>query len=146
MTTANKLVEELGTQKFSAERLQDGLARDFGSCLAFFLRLSEDKSTVYLTDSSIGMIQKGQRKDGGWSKQGEESSDIESTYRVMRALMLSKAKPKDMDAVDTFVYKHRNKDGGFAVKPGQDSSTSGAYYATMILMWLDELEKPEGKP
>ena len=87
------------------------------------------------------LLHAGQRDDGGWGKKGEKSSDIESTYRVMRALMLLKEKPKDVKKLREFIASHRNKDGGYATKPGEKSTMSGVYYNTIITKWLDEMEK-----
>ncbi len=83
----------------------------------------------------------GQRDDGGWGKKGEKASDIETTYRVMRALMLLKGKPEDAKKLREFIDAHRNKDGGYATKPGDKSSMSGAYYCVIVSKWLDEMEK-----
>lgn len=82
----------------------------------------------------------GQREDGGWGKKGEKASDIETTYRVMRALMLLKEKPKDVKKLRAFVEAHRNKDGGYATKPGDKSSMSGVYYCAIVSKWLDDME------
>jgi prenyltransferase beta subunit len=123
---------------FTSESLQDGEARELGSFLAFGMRLG----ILPLKPETAGFrINEGQRKDGGWGKHGEKSSDIESTYRVMRALMLIKEKPKDLLALKKFVESHRNKDGGYATKPGDKSSTGGVYYAVVVLKWLHEMEK-----
>ena len=59
----------------------------------------------------------------------------------MRALMLLKEKPKDAKKLREFIESHRNKDGGYATKPGDKSSMSGVYYATIVTKWLDEMEK-----
>jgi prenyltransferase beta subunit len=82
------------------------------------------------------MIQTGQAKDGGWAKDGAKSSDAETTYRVMRALMLLSEKPKDADGVAKFVASCRRKDGGYGVDAEAASSMSGVYYAAKIGEWL----------
>ena len=46
-----------------------------------------------------------------------------------------------MKKLREFIAAHRNKDGGYATKPGDKSSMSGVYYATIITKWLDEMEK-----
>jgi prenyltransferase beta subunit len=122
---------------------KDGVAREIGSWVAFQIRL---RSTVSPGGRGLGRsvyydkVQLGQRDDGGWGKKGEKSSDIESTYRVMRALMLLKEKPKDVKKLRAFIDSHRNEDGGYATKPGDKSTMSGVYYATIIGKWLDEME------
>jgi prenyltransferase beta subunit len=127
------------------ETLRDGVSKDVGSYLAFALRLDlidseRQKSFTFKNFHNIS-LKVGQRRDGGWSKRGEKDADIESTYRVMRALMLLKEKPNDMPALRKFVESHRNKDGGYATKPSDKSSAGGTYYAVIILKWLDEMEK-----
>jgi hypothetical protein len=108
----------------------DGAAREYASVFAMMLRLG---FKVGVNDS---LLLDGQRSDGGWSKKGEDSSDLESTYRVMRALMLLKIKPKDLRALQKFVESHRNPDGGYAAKRGEKSSVSGVYYAAIISKWI----------
>ena len=115
--------------------LKDGGARDSASYVAAFLRL---KGVAVGHESDINM---GQRGDGGWGKKGEKASDIESTYRVMRALMMLKARPKDVKKLREFIESHRNADNGFSTKPGDASSMSGAYYCAIVSKWLDDIEK-----
>lgn len=114
--------------------ISDGGARELGSVIAIHLRLGENGK---LGDSRLLAIN---RPDGGWSKAGEKASDIVSTYHVMRALALLKEKPKDAKKLREFIDSHRNKDGGYATKPGDKSSMNGVYYAIIISEWLDELE------
>jgi hypothetical protein len=115
--------------------LEDG-ATDAGSLGAMWLRLGRPVGP-HLKDT----LTKGQRPDGGWGKKGEKASDIGSTYRVMRAMYLLKAKPKDVKKLREFIAARRNKDGGYATEPGGKSSVNGVYYAAIITHWLDELEK-----
>lgn len=116
---------------------QDGGARETGSLVAMHLRLVQPLPP----GSNVNpILLGGQRGDGGWGKKGEKASDIETTYRVMRALMLLKEKPKDSAKLREFLAAHRNKDGGFATKPGDKSSMSGVYYCVIVTKWLDELE------
>lgn len=113
-------------------------ARVAGSATALFLRLGyklpQDLSLASLT------LRDGQRKDGGWGKVAGES-DIETTYRVMRSLMLLRVKPKDTKKLREFLESRRNKDGGYATTPGGKSSMSGVYYCSIITKWLNEMEK-----
>jgi hypothetical protein len=130
-------------KRSSHEKNQDGFAREYGSWIAFAMRLG--LIDIKTDDTILSLLRAyiifGQRKDGGWSKREEKTSDIESTYRVMRALTLLNEKPKDMPSLKRFVESHRNKDGGYATKPGDKSSAGGTYYAVIILKWLDEMEK-----
>ncbi len=113
----------------------DGGARELASYAAMALRLGQ----LPPLDPVCKEIVAGQRADGGWGKKGEKASDIETTYRVMRALMLFKEKPKDVQKLRTFLDSHRNADHGYATKPGEKSSMSGAYYYAIVTKWLDDM-------
>jgi hypothetical protein len=127
--------------KLSQKSMQNGEARNLGSYVALNLRLGLVPNMRYTSTPVPEALASGQRDDGGWSKQGETISDIESTYRVMRAFMLMKEKPKNIPALRKFIESHRNKDGGYGVKPGDKSSASGVYYSVIVSKWLDEMEK-----
>jgi prenyltransferase beta subunit len=114
----------------------DGAARDTGGAVVAVLRLGgkvegEEKGFV------VHLLQTGQREDGGFGKADTKGSDLESSYRVMRAFHMLGAKP-DAKKVRDFVNKCRNDDGGYGVAPGQASSASGTYFAGIILHWLEE--------
>jgi hypothetical protein len=113
---------------------QDGRARDTASVAAMKARLGfpvANKAKVLAT------IQSGQRADGGWGKLGEANSDFDSTYRVMRALMLLKEKPSQPNKLREWIATCKTADGGYATQPGQASSMSGVYYAAIVTKWLD---------
>lgn len=129
--------KELGTK---LPPIRDGGARIIGSLTAFTWRLGLQKETDSKQKDVAQLLDLGRRADGGWGKEGEKASDIETTYRVMRAFMLLKEKP-DTAAVRKFVESHRNADGGYGTKPGDKSNMGGTYYATIITKWLDEMEK-----
>jgi prenyltransferase beta subunit len=84
----------------------------------------------------LAALWKGQMTEGGWGKPDSKASDAETTYRVMRALMLLKEKPKDPEAVKKFVASCRRPDGGYGVDATSPSSMSGVYYAAKISEWL----------
>lgn len=84
----------------------------------------------------LAALWKGQMTEGGWGKPDSKASDAETTYRVMRALMLLKEKPKDPEAVAKFVASCRRPDGGYGVDKDAPSSMSGVYYAAKISEWL----------
>lgn len=113
-------------------------ARDAGSFAAFYLRLGQN---VEHREGMLAAIREGRRDDGGWGKPAEKASDMETTYRVMRALVLMKEKPADAAKLREFIGKCRNDDHGYGVKPGDKSSVSGVYYASIVAKWLDEMEK-----
>jgi hypothetical protein len=117
---------------------KEDASRAAGSAAAFFLRLGQ-KLPPDLEVASL-TLRSGQRKDGGWGK-AEGNSDIETTYRVMRALMLLRVKPKDVSKLREYLESHRDKDtGGYATKPGDKPSMSGVYYSVIVSKWLDEME------
>ena len=130
-----KIADEYGQQ--TADNPKDGGARGTGSLVAMWLRLGNKLPEKH---NVLSLLKPGQHDDGGWGKRGEKASDIETTYRVMRALMLLKEKPEDVKKLRAFIDSHRNKDGGYATKPGEKSSMSGVYYCTIITKWLDEME------
>ena len=53
-----------------------------------------------------------QSADGGFARQGATTSDLETTYQVMRAFRMLKAQADDAK-VRSFVRKCRNVDGGY---------------------------------
>ena len=121
--------------------IQSGGARVLGSVTAFTLRLGIQQPSDTPPEKLAAAMSGGQLADGGWAREGAKDSDMESTYRVMRAYMLLKQKPKDVKKLRAFIESHRNKDDGYAAKPGDKSTMSGGYYATIITKWLDEMEK-----
>lgn len=110
-------------------------ARDTASLVALAERLGVKLDAVDRPEM-LSIIRDGQLKDGGWGKTGAKASDAETTYRVMRAFMLLKEKPKNSDAVAKFVASCRRKDGGYGVDAEAPSSMSGVYYAAKISEWL----------
>jgi hypothetical protein len=113
----------------------DGAARDTGSAAVVLLRLA---GKVENPDVILKALNAGQRNDGGFGKADAKGSDLESSYRVMRAYHMLKAKPAKAQALREFVARCRNNDGGYGVEPGSPSNVSGTYYASIILHWLGE--------
>lgn len=114
----------------------DGQARETGSAAAALLRLGDKLETK---DKVLEIIRTGQRKDGGFGKADAASSDLESCYRVTRALFMLKEKPADADALRGFIARCRNSDGGYGLTPGQPSGVGSTYFAGIILHWLEQL-------
>lgn len=108
-------------------------ARAGGSVAAFYARLDLE---VPNKNDFKKHLAAGQKPDGGYGPPGVSTSDLETTYRVLRALKLLDAKPAKADGVAAFVATCRNADGGYGVKPGEASSMSGVYYAVRIGAWL----------
>jgi prenyltransferase beta subunit len=115
-----------------------GGAVDCASPLAMLYRLGLRQNKV---DREVAYLRDGQWTDGGWIRAGQKSSDLDATYRVMRAFYLLKEKPKDVAKLREFIAKCRNADGGYGVKPGEKSTVGGVYYAAIVTRWLDEMEK-----
>lgn len=114
----------------------DGQARDTASRLVTILRLGEQYEA---TDAVRQAIRNGQRPDGGYGKAGEPS-DLETTYRVLRACYMLKLLPKDLDQLRAYVASCRNDDGGYATIPKGKSSAAASYYAGIIQYWISELK------
>jgi prenyltransferase beta subunit len=113
----------------------DGKARETGGAAVALLRLGdklENKAEIVKT------LKAGQRTDGAFGKEGSDASDLESSYRIMRAFHMLKEKPSDVAALTGFIAKCRNQDGGYAVAPGQPSTASATYFASIILHWSAE--------
>ena len=119
---------------------RDGGARTVGSAAALVARLGARISRqehLILT----GILTNGQRPDGGWGKAGAKTSDLESTYRVMRALVLLEQPPLDRARLRAFLASCRNADGGSAVQPGEASGAGPTYYSAIVTHWLAGWEK-----
>jgi prenyltransferase beta subunit len=119
----------------------DGMARETASVVAMKLRLGFPGRELVNSNKLDVVLQAGQRADGGYGKAKATGSDLESTYRVMRAFVLMKERPKERRAMREFIARCRNKDGGYGVAPGEPSTMSGTYYASIISKWLDDMEK-----
>ncbi|MBX7106059.1 MAG: hypothetical protein K1X57_18400 [Gemmataceae bacterium] len=94
----------------------------------------------------IKVMRTGQRPDGGYADGSQDGSDLESTYRVMRALTMLKSGPVEPAQMRAFIGRCRNADGGYGLQPSRPSNASGVYYAGYILGWLDDLDRNAKKP
>ena len=122
--------------------MAEGGARVLGSVAAFVYRLGLEKGPGNLPrEQVVQMLDHGQLPDGGWGKGAGTGPDMETTYRVMRAYHMMKAKPGDVAKLRAVIAKCRNADGGYGVKPGDKSSVGGVYYASIVTHWLDEMGK-----
>jgi prenyltransferase beta subunit len=115
---------------------KDGsLARETGGAVCAVLRLGDK---VEHRDEVLRALNEGQRPDGGFSKAGADVSDLETSYRILRAFHMLKSKPQGAERLRDFIARCHNDDGGYGVAPGQPSNVSGCYFAAIILHWLDE--------
>lgn len=112
-----------------------GSARLTASAVVALLRLGGTVNNAGLISKTI---RDGQRKDGGFGKEDPETSDLETTYRVLRALRMLKEQPADRERCRAFVAACRHADGGYGLAPGKPSSASATYFASIILHWLQE--------
>lgn len=114
-----------------------------GTFATMMIRLG---GTVLKQDEVIKVMRNGQRPDGGYADGTQDGSDLESTYRVMRALTMLKSGPAEPAQLRAFVARCRNADGGYGLQPSRPSNASAVYYAGYVLSWLDDLEKSPVKP
>lgn len=112
----------------------DGAARATGGAVAAVLRLG---GKVNQRENVLRALRQGQRSDGGFGEEGKPKSDLGSSYRILRSLVMLKEKPADPDALRAFIARCRNADGGYGAAPGQPSTVGATYMATIILHWLD---------
>ena len=110
----------------------EGLARVTGGAAACWLRLGGKLDD---SEAILAALRKGQRPDGGFGDEKSNTSDLESTYRVMRAFYMLKTKP-DEAKLRGFLARCRNADGGYGRIPGDPSTTAATYYVAIILHWL----------
>jgi prenyltransferase beta subunit len=110
-------------------------ARATGGTVVTILRLG---GKVEHPDRIIDLLNRAQNNDGGFGKDDTGSSDLETTYRIMRCYHMLKAKPAKVDSLNGFIAKCRNPDGGYGVQPGRPSTVSGPYFAGIITHWLTE--------
>ena len=92
----------------------NGAARATAGAAVILLRLG---GTLEHPEAIKKALTTGQRLDGGFGKEGAKTSDLETCYRVVRALVMVKEKPADPEACRRFVGRCRNADGGFARLP-----------------------------
>jgi hypothetical protein len=122
---------------FAAMRNVDGSygksAFDTATAVVTLLRI---RRPVPDRDAAIRALRAEQTPEGGFAATG--AADLPTTYRVMRALYMLKAKP-DLTRLRGFIARCRNADGGYGPSPGQPSTGSATYNAAIILHWADAL-------
>lgn len=109
-------------------------ARTVASVAAMKLRLGFPLNNKQKT---IETILSGQRDDGGWGKTEAPGSDLETTYRVMRALSLLNAKVRNPDGIKTYLKKCQKLDDGRLSFGDNEHSIFSTYYAIMIMHFLN---------
>jgi Prenyltransferase and squalene oxidase repeat len=111
-----------------------GTARATGGTAAMILRLG---GTLEHRDAVLKAMQAGQRADGGFGTAERPESDLESSYRIVRAFHMMKERPADVAKLRAFVASCRAATGGYGERPGQPPTAAGTYFAAIILHWLD---------
>jgi hypothetical protein len=109
--------------------------REAASVIVTLLRMGD--INLQNKDALLKTLNAGQSKDGGFAKVDTKTSDLESSYRVMRCYHMMKSKP-NATALTEFVGRCRNDDGGYGVTPGEKSTIAATYYAAIISYWLSE--------
>jgi len=112
----------------------DALPRATGGAVAAQLRLGdkvENPATV------VKALRGGQREDGGFGKEGAKTSDLETTYRVVRTFVMLKETP-DVKKLLEFVESCRAQRGGYGVTPGAKPTVAGTYYAAIVQHWMEK--------
>jgi hypothetical protein len=115
----------------------EGLVRATGGAAAAMLRLG---GKLEHPDKVLQALKNGQRADGAYGafrSEGTASSDLETSYRVIRSLKMLKEKPADIAKCKAFIGRCRNADGGYGLAPGEKSTVSATYFAGIILHWLE---------
>lgn len=110
-----------------------GVVRATGGATAAILRLGGKLAN---RAKVIQTLKNGQRPDGGYGKEDVAGSDLETSYRVVRSLVMLKEKSADVAKLRTFIARCRNADGGYGVTPGQPSTVGATYFAGTLLHWL----------
>jgi prenyltransferase beta subunit len=110
----------------------EGAARATGGAAVAVLRMG---GKVENPEVVLKTLNDGQRKSGGFGKEGDDA-DLETSYRIARAFHMLKAKPAGAARLREFIARCQNADGGFGVRPGQPSSAGSTYFAAIILHWL----------
>ena len=113
------------------------LPRETGGAVACLLRLGV-KVERPVAMAIARALDEGQNTDGGFGHAEAKTSDLETSYRVVRTYYMLKRNPIRSEDLRRFVAKCRNKDGGYGVTPGATSSASGTYFASIILYWNEE--------
>jgi prenyltransferase beta subunit len=121
----------------------DGAARATAGAVVTLLRLG---FPLERRSQTLRTLRQGQRQDGGFGKEGQVASDLESCYRVVRAFAMLREPPASPMGLRTFVARCRNADGGYGLAPGQSSSVGSTYFAGIILYWLDNIQAPRDPP
>jgi len=129
--------EKLAQAEAATAKPQD--ARFQGGYLALQLRLEwlrpRDVPTARITQ-----ILESQLPDGGWGPPGQTTSDLETTYRVLRGLHYAGAQgpatQKAYARTQELLRRLQTREGLYPNRAGTPANLSGTYYAVMIQSWI----------
>jgi hypothetical protein len=129
-------------RRIEASKNEDGTfgsgrdrARETGGTAVLILRLG---GALVHRDVVLQALRAGQRPDGGFGSAAHDGSDLDSTYRIMRAFMMLKERPADPEQLREFVRRCQRASGGYGVTPDDPPTVAGTYYAAAVLHWLAE--------
>ncbi len=107
-----------------------GQARDTGGAAVALLRMGVKLDQ---REAVLNNLKAAQRADGAWGKD-EGPSDLEATYRIMRAFYMMREKP-DLDRLVEFIARCRHSDGSYSTRADNPNDRGGTYFASIILHW-----------
>ncbi|GAC1469545.1 MAG: hypothetical protein NVSMB9_13480 [Isosphaeraceae bacterium] len=110
-------------------------ARDTGGKTVALLRMN---APLEKKDAVVAYLKSAQRPDGAGSG-GKDGSELETTYRIMRAFFMWKERP-DLERLAGFLAKCRHPQGGYGTRPGAEASLAGTYFATTVAAWVRALD------
>ncbi len=133
-----QLDDNVNTILKSTVKEQRGDARLLFSHFVTGLRLQDSyrPKKEELAKTFLPILVNEQRTDGGWGKLDSKTSDLETTYRIMRFYKMVDTPPADAKKLTEFLSACRKPDGSYSVEPKADATMSAVYYATTIQKWL----------
>jgi prenyltransferase beta subunit len=123
------------------EKKLTGDARGLAGIEVFRMRINDFMMPEKAWKQDVGIFKNEQRADGGWGKYEQKTSDLETTYRVMRCYKMMKDQAPEPKKLAAFIAACRKPDGSYGVEPKADASMSGVYYAVTIQKWMAESNK-----
>lgn len=115
-----------------------------GGTIAAYLRMGQPVHQARRI-LAAEVIRKGQKADGGWSSKTDETGDLGTSYRVMRAMFMMNELP-NVPKLRSFIAARRTENGLYASEPGGTGNVSSTYTATIMLWWLRQMENLEPAP
>ncbi len=113
--------------------------RDTGGVVAALLRLKEPLAKQE-KHALIEFLLSGQGKDGGFGVTESAPSELDSSYRIGRALWMLGVTP-DARRMGVFLEKCRTPSGAYSVHPGEEPTLVDTYRALIISSWLKEIKR-----